>query len=150
MMLQSIQTFCEQQISWTFPLFLWMDRLSFYYFDLLTLYIVSYIQVTPSVWLCLCANSRLCCMHFSYQWCNVSRQLMQISQTDYLPRIYHCIESTFGCWTDLKHVILMPFHVGHMIWLFKSQNYKKQYHHQSSPKKINKKKSRKMICQYGT
>ena len=41
-------------------------------------------QVTPSFWLCLCANSRLCCMHFSYHWCkipNVSHWLMQISKT---------------------------------------------------------------------
>ena len=40
-------------------------------------------QVTPSFGLCLCANSRLCCMHFSYHWCkicHVLRQLMQITQ----------------------------------------------------------------------
>ena len=60
MMLQSIQTFCEQQIYWTFPPLLCMDRLSFYYFPLLTVtdcellikYYI-YIQVTQSTILAL-------------------------------------------------------------------------------------------------
>ena len=43
MMLQSTETFCEQQIYWTFPPHLCMGRLSFYYFPLLTVtVIVSY------------------------------------------------------------------------------------------------------------
>ena len=72
--------------------FLCTDRLSFHYFCLLTLQTVSYIQVTPSTFLSLCANSvsRLCCRYFSYHWCktgNASCRLTQISKRQHNPCI---------------------------------------------------------------
>ena len=64
-----------------FLLFVCTNR-PFYYFCLFTLQPVSYNQVTPSFWLCICVNFRLCCTHFSCRWRKIHivlRWLMQIS-----------------------------------------------------------------------
>ena len=79
---QSMQTFCEQQLYYTFLLFFFffcvcMNR-PFCYFRLLILLPMNYNQVTPSFSLCKCINFRLCCMHscainakytFRVGWC---------------------------------------------------------------------------------
>ena len=49
-------------------------------------------QLSPSFWLCLCTNSRLCCVHFLYHWCkicNVLCWLTQVSKRQHDP-----------CWLD--------------------------------------------------
>ena len=83
-----IQTFCEQQIYWKFPLCCaWLDLFLIFIWSLLACE-YSYNPVTPSFWLCLCADSRLCCTHFSYHWCkvcNISCQLSQKSLKQHYP-----------------------------------------------------------------
>ena len=63
-MFWSIQTLCERQIYWMFPLF--RARIDFL-FPIFISWLMNRSWV-PLFWLCLCTNSRLCCMHFSYHW----------------------------------------------------------------------------------
>ena len=92
MMFWAIQTLCEWQIHWTFPL-------SLSYFCLLTL---------PSFWLCLCTYSRLFCMHFLYHWCkmlNVFCQLSEISERQCEPWIWK--QKILSCWVKLSSLCLI-------------------------------------------
>ena len=49
---------------------------------------MSYNQVTPSFWLCICVNFRLCSTHFSCHWCKICHILCwstQISKRQHDP-----------------------------------------------------------------
>ena len=74
-MFQSIQTLCKQQIYWTFP----QADFLFYIFMCSVYHKRSW---TPSVWLCLCANSRWCCMHFLYRWHKIRNVSHQLTDTN--------------------------------------------------------------------